>query len=211
MLEVSKAISARAAQSSGSSGRKGEILTWAALSAATVFVVAVEAAVAAAKSDHDGRYRRNRKFLRIDHGKTDPDPSPSNLKPILKYPDIPRRSVRPRHPMARFDHSEFSPHPNTACVAVHSPPISGVCYSRAECNHFGGSPKGNCAAGFGVCCVISKDCGSQVDRNCSFVKSPGYPNVDKSEGLCAFDIKRIAKSWILLKQSCLLAQRDNKV
>ena len=32
---------------------------------------------------------------------------------------------------------------------------TGVCYSAWECSNRGGEEKGNCASGFGRCCVIA--------------------------------------------------------
>ena len=31
--------------------------------------------------------------------------------------------------------------------------FNGTCYSRSECLELGGQPKGECADGYGVCCV----------------------------------------------------------
>ena len=40
---------------------------------------------------------------------------------------------------------------NDACEAVDG--TMGTCYTAAECTNKGGEERGNCASGFGVCCV----------------------------------------------------------
>lgn len=43
---------------------------------------------------------------------------------------------------------------NTQCNATSSSvSYLGVCYTAAECNRISGTPVGNCASGYGVCCV----------------------------------------------------------
>ena len=41
---------------------------------------------------------------------------------------------------------------NTECTATNG--LTGSCYSTTECSQKGGAATGNCAAGFGVCCVF---------------------------------------------------------
>ena len=40
---------------------------------------------------------------------------------------------------------------NDACTAVDG--TMGTCYTASECTTKGGEERGNCASGFGVCCV----------------------------------------------------------
>ena len=42
-----------------------------------------------------------------------------------------------------------------ACQAVSDDALQGVCYTKQECDDLGGTEDGNCAAGFGTCCVIT--------------------------------------------------------
>ena len=42
-----------------------------------------------------------------------------------------------------------------ACQAVSDADLQGVCYTKQECDDNGGTEDGNCAAGFGTCCVIT--------------------------------------------------------
>ena len=59
----------------------------------------------------------------------------------------------------------------------------GVCMSSSDCGATsGGASDGNCAVGFGVCCVISIDectADGAVRANGSFITSPGYPDGKK--------------------------------
>ena len=42
----------------------------------------------------------------------------------------------------------------SACQAKSSAKLQGVCYTPEECSKKKGTKDGNCAASFGVCCVI---------------------------------------------------------
>merc|ERR1719430_818017 len=60
--------------------------------------------------------------------------------------------------------------PNQVCTASSSSSSSttyGTCYTSSECSTRGGSGDGNCAAGFGVCCVISTSTCSSTISTCS--------------------------------------------
>ena len=41
-----------------------------------------------------------------------------------------------------------------ACQAVSDANLQGVCYTKQECDDLGGEEDGNCAAGFGTCCIV---------------------------------------------------------
>ena len=63
---------------------------------------------------------------------------------------------------------------NNACTAFSDSSINGTCYTSSECTSNGGNADGNCAAGFGVCCVISTStCGSIISTNITYLKNPG--------------------------------------
>ena len=42
----------------------------------------------------------------------------------------------------------------SACQAAKDTTLTGVCYTSEECSKNGGTADGNCAASFGVCCVL---------------------------------------------------------
>ncbi len=69
--------------------------------------------------------------------------------------------------------------PNDECTSTSDSTIRGTCLSFSECNDQGGSQAGNCAAGFGVCCVFSfSSSGSTVtvNRNSSYLSNSEYPS-----------------------------------
>jgi len=66
---------------------------------------------------------------------------------------------------------------NDACTAVDG--TMGTCYTASECTTKGGEERGNCASGFGVCCVAVLDtCASElkVSLNNSYIQNKGYPS-----------------------------------
>jgi len=60
--------------------------------------------------------------------------------------------------------------PNTACVAE-STSRNGTCFTASECISKGGYSSGDCASGFGVCCIIEKTCGGSSSENCTYFTS----------------------------------------
>jgi len=67
--------------------------------------------------------------------------------------------------------------PNTACRSTSGTYSNGTCYTSGECSSKGGSAQGNCAAGFGVCCIFSVSASaSTVRENCSYIVNPNYPS-----------------------------------
>jgi len=67
--------------------------------------------------------------------------------------------------------------PNEACASTSGTYSNGTCFTSSECQSKGGSAQGNCAAGFGVCCVFSVSAtGSTVNQNCSYIVNPNYPS-----------------------------------
>jgi len=71
---------------------------------------------------------------------------------------------------------------NDACDAVDG--TLGTCYTASECTQKGGEERGNCASGFGVCCVAVVDpCGgATLALNNSYIVNPGFPNDVSSPG-----------------------------
>jgi len=64
---------------------------------------------------------------------------------------------------------------NDACNATDG--NVGTCFTAAECTSNAGVATGNCASGFGVCCVAVVDsCSPYVQQNNSYLVNPGYPN-----------------------------------
>lgn len=46
---------------------------------------------------------------------------------------------------------------------------NGTCFTEAECDDQGGEEDGECADGFGVCCIKTLECGQSVSLNTSFI------------------------------------------
>ena len=44
--------------------------------------------------------------------------------------------------------------PNEQCQVVSDKVTKGTCMTSTECTDFAGTKDGNCAGGFGVCCLI---------------------------------------------------------
>lgn len=64
---------------------------------------------------------------------------------------------------------------NAECNIKSTPTIKGTCMTSKECTDKGGTGDGNCAASFGVCCLIRvSTCGTAVTRNCTYLENPGY-------------------------------------
>merc|ERR1719170_97935 len=85
--------------------------------------------------------------------------------------------------------------PNQQCTGSSSTSTFGTCYTSSECTAKGGSADGNCAAGFGVCCVISTTtCGTAISTNTTYIRNPGYPSsyTASSAGSCTFTIKKVS-------------------
>ena len=67
--------------------------------------------------------------------------------------------------------------------------VYGTCYSSSECSSKGGTVDGNCAAGFGVCCVFTvSTCGSTVTNNCTYLQNPSYPSSESSGTSCSYSV-----------------------
>lgn len=63
---------------------------------------------------------------------------------------------------------------------------NGTCYTKSECESKGGVDNGDCAQGFGVCCIISLDCGgASNDNNTYLEKTTTTDLIGKS---CSYEI-----------------------
>lgn len=72
--------------------------------------------------------------------------------------------------------------------------LMGTCLTSTECSDRGGEKKGNCASGFGVCCVKQiKGCTSQtVEHNNTYIANEDYPTVLAASvsRSCVYTVKR---------------------
>ena len=85
--------------------------------------------------------------------------------------------------------------PNQQCTGASSSSTYGTCYTSSECSAKGGSADGNCAAGFGVCCVIySTTCGTSISTNTTYIRNPGYPSsyTASSASTCTYTFSKVS-------------------
>merc|ERR1712048_542281 len=85
--------------------------------------------------------------------------------------------------------------PNQQCTGSSSTSTYGTCYTSSECTTKGGSADGNCAAGFGVCCVITTStCSSTISTNTTYIRNPNYPSsyTATSAGTCAYTVSKVS-------------------
>merc|ERR1712241_1599512 len=66
--------------------------------------------------------------------------------------------------------------PNAGCSSLDAT-RNGTCYTSSECKDKGGTSSGNCAVGFGVCCLfIVKDTSTTINENCTYIQNPSFPS-----------------------------------
>lgn len=52
----------------------------------------------------------------------------------------------------------------------------GNCLNAYECRQKDGQARGECAMGFGVCCVFLASCNTTITNNITYIVSPGFPS-----------------------------------
>jgi hypothetical protein len=77
-------------------------------------------------------------------------------------------------------------HPSVWHKNIHHSGLTGVCLTSTECSDKGGTDSGNCAAGFGTCCVIvtTTDSGTLTHNN-TIIQNSDYPSA-KAAGAGTF-------------------------
>lgn len=64
---------------------------------------------------------------------------------------------------------------NQACSSL-DPLRNGTCFTSTECQNKGGVKSGNCAAGFGVCCLfLVSSTSTTINQNCTYIRNPNFP------------------------------------
>jgi len=84
---------------------------------------------------------------------------------------------------------------NEGCQAVSDNNLQGVCYTAQECTDLGGSADGNCANGFGTCCILivagtTGNCGGTVTQNCSYIQNIDYPSAEAAAQTCTYMVTK---------------------
>jgi len=110
-------------------------------------------------------------------------------------PDI---SLNPRNNLTRnpktFSLFSIVQFPNLECVAGSSSTTKGTCLTTSECTDKGGAADGDCAAGFGVCCVIAiSNCPAVVAHNLTYVQNSNYPTgyLPTTANTCTFTVNKV--------------------
>lgn len=82
--------------------------------------------------------------------------------------------------------------PNEECTTTSSSSLNGVCKTAEECTDSGGTSMGNCASGFGICCLHkTDDCSSSqtISNNVTYLLNPGYPSsFTSSSKTCTYTV-----------------------
>merc|ERR1711944_25348 len=98
---------------------------------------------------------------------------------------------------------------NTGCQAVSDANLQGVCYTKQECDDLGGEEDGNCAAGFGTCCIVkvsgtTASPGGTVTQNCTFIENVDFPAAEANTAAynymvtkCSSEICQIRLDFIM--------------
>merc|ERR1712223_923586 len=77
--------------------------------------------------------------------------------------------------------------PNSGCTSQ-----SGTTgFTATECSDKGGTASGNCAAGFGVCCLfVYSSASTTISQNCSYIQNPNFPSAYGSTSTIAWQINK---------------------
>jgi len=113
---------------------------------------------------------------------------------LLYFPFLVSASDNPNRAKAfsLFNVIQFK---NEGCQAVSDTTLQGVCYTSQECSDLGGTGDGNCANGFGTCCIIivsgtTGNCGGTVTQNCSFIQNVDYPSAETAAQTCTYMVTK---------------------
>merc|ERR1711936_188688 len=86
--------------------------------------------------------------------------------------------------------------PNDACDS-NSASMNGTCYTSEECSSKGGTASGECAEGYGVCCVLSVACAGSTSENGTYFSQASSTDPAKDSTTsqsCTYTICPIATS-----------------
>jgi len=115
----------------------------------------------------------------------------------LTFPNSATDSVRSGKVFSLFTVVQF---PNDVCTTSSTSFTKGTCFSSSECNTKGGTAYGNCAAGFGVCCVVSTStCGTTFSTNCTYVTNPGFPAAYTTTLSCVYTVSKLSSDICQLR------------
>lgn len=103
-----------------------------------------------------------------------------NLKEILC--DENDASARNKKHFSLFSVVTFGNEECTSETSFTGGQILGTCYTSTECSDKTGTKSGNCAAGFGVCCILVNSVltSATISENRTYIQNPLYPNTETS-------------------------------
>ena len=82
---------------------------------------------------------------------------------------------------------------NLQCTVSSDTSLRGTCLSSTECSDEGGRADGNCASGFGVCCLqMLTGCGGTITKNCTYFQNTGFPTAVTTTQTCAYNINPVS-------------------
>lgn len=101
---------------------------------------------------------------------------------------------------------------NSACQSTSDTTLTGTCYTAEECTDNGGTADGNCAASFGVCCIVKiATCTGTVTQNCSYIENPGYPSAHTATGACSYGVTRCSSEICQIRLDFVVTEVDQPV
>jgi len=96
--------------------------------------------------------------------------------------------------------------PNDACDSEDSLSPVGTCITSSECTAIGGTASGNCAAAFGVCCIVTEStCTSAAvatSLNNTYLRNPSFPSAyptSASTTTCTYQISKASSDVCQLR------------
>ena len=114
---------------------------------------------------------------------------------VLCHPATPVQQANSTRSGRIFSLFSIIQFPNLRCTSATSSTTYGTCLTSSECTTATGTSGGNCAAGFGVCCIVSTTtCGASVTTNTSYIRNPGYPSTytPSTTGSCTYTISKVS-------------------
>merc|ERR1712050_19921 len=78
---------------------------------------------------------------------------------------------------------------------------NGTCFTSSECSDKGGSARGSCASGFGVCCVFTVSATSTtINNNDTYIQNPGFPTAYGETNSLSYTIQKCSEDicWLRL-------------
>jgi len=99
---------------------------------------------------------------------------------------------------------------NSACQAVSDTTLQGVCYTQQECDDLGGTADGNCAAGFGTCCIVTvsgttANPGGTVTQNCTFIENVDFPSAEANTATYTYTVTKCSTEICQIRLDFLTA------